>query len=99
MKTLLALFLSGILLAGCGGQSSVKSSFPDVPPKLMDPPAALKTIKPIPSDTKPNDEAPSGVMLSAVTKIITDNYTTCNIYREQIFGLQSWITEQKKLNK
>ncbi len=98
MKTLLALFLSGILLAGCGGGSSVKSSFPDAPPKLMDPPVELKTIKPVPSDIKPTDHTPSTVMLSTLGNIISQNYTTCNLYREQVFGLQSWITQQKRLS-
>ncbi len=98
MKTLLALFLSGILLAGCGGRTSVKSSFPDAPPKLMDPPVMLKTIKPVPSDIKPSDHTPSSVMLSTLGDIVVDNYTTCNLYREQVIGLQGWITQQKSLN-
>lgn len=97
MKSTLLIILSTLFLTACGG-SPVKSSFPDAPPKLMDPPVELKTIKPVPSDIKPTDDTPSGVMFSSVTKIITDNYTTCNLYREQLFGLQSWITEQRKIN-
>lgn len=97
MKSFIIL-CSALTLTACGFGGSVKHSFPDVPPKLMDAPAEMKTIKPMPSETKLVDESPSGIALSAVTKIVTDNYKTCNVYKEQIFSLQSWISAQKKLN-
>ena len=96
MKTITTLFLA-ITLAACGSNPT-KTSFPDVPPKLMDKPAELKIIMPDPVDTKLTDITPSGVELSAVTKVMTDNYKTCNLYKAQIEGLQNWIAAQKSLN-
>jgi len=95
MIAVLALFLSA-----CGSNPSVKYSFPDAPSKLMTKPAALQTVLPKEqlAAIKLDDANASGIQLSTVTKVITNNYTTCNLYQEQIFGLQNWITEQKKLN-
>ena len=89
-----------LFLSACGSNPSVKNSFPDAPEKLMTKPAALQTVLPKEqlAAIKLDDITASGIQLSAVTKVITNNYTTCNLYQEQIFGLQNWILEQKKLN-
>jgi hypothetical protein len=99
MKSLLLIPVV-IVLTGCLASSPIKTSFPDVPTKLMVAPAELKTVEPFVQSSviKIDDVSPSGIPLSVVTKTITDNYKTCNEYKEQIFGLQDWISTQKKLN-
>jgi hypothetical protein len=98
MKSLL-LIPTLLLLSGCIS-SPVKTSFPDVPTKLMAAPAELKTVLPFEQSSiiKINDTTPSGIAPSVMAKTITENYKTCNVYREQIFGLQDWISTQQKLN-
>ena len=70
---------------------------PEPPVKLMEKPVELSTVQDINKSMsiKLNDESPSGIPLSVVIKSVTTNYTTCNAYREQIFGLQEWITKEK----
>ena len=91
--------ISSVLLAGCG-LSPVKSSFPDVPTKLMEKPVEMKTLVPDSELAmyKITDDTASKVSLTVVIKTITDNYKTCNLYKEQVFSLQDWISQQKKLN-
>lgn len=99
MKATAFIVISAFLLSACGGSASVKLSFPTPPPKLMDEPPTLKIIKTVPSDIKPGDIAASDVKISDVAKVVVDNYTTCNVTREQVLGLQSWIKEQAAINK
>lgn len=100
MKKMIIMLPLVMLLSGCG-TLWFKSPFPDVPEKLMTKPAELKTIAPADkvASYQLTDGAPSGIPFSTVSKIIFDNYTTCNLYQEQIFGLQNWILDQKKLNR
>jgi len=73
---------------------------PGRPKQTNDQASSIKTVLPKEqlAAIKLDDANASGIQLSTVTKVITNNYTTCNLYQEQIFGLQNWITEQKKLN-
>ena len=92
------LAIAVVLLSACT-TVPVDYSFPDVPEKLMVPPPPLKTIV---TDGKAapiqlNDNTPSDVKLSALIKIVTENYKTSNKYRELIIELQAWIKEQKEL--
>lgn len=96
MKSLLIIPLV-VILSACGSNPS-KPTFPEPPARLMQTPVELKTI--LPTKTKlglVDKSAASEVPLSAVTKIISDNYTTCNAYKENILGLQEWITVQKAI--
>lgn len=88
MKLLLICVVSMFIISGCAGEPS-RTSFPEPPVKLMDRPADLATF----SDRKETD-----IRLSDVTKMVVFNYNTCNLYKEQVFGLQRWIVEQKKIN-
>jgi hypothetical protein len=100
MKLIVALFTVA-MLAGCATETPYKSPFPTPPARLMEKPAELKVIKEIPvnvTEEALKDSAASTVQLSTVIKIVSDNFGMCYNYKEQIFGLQSWITEQKKLN-
>jgi hypothetical protein len=54
--------------------------------------SAKSELPPTPSIS---DGTSSGVTLSEVTETITDNYGTCNGWREQLIGWQNWYTEQK----
>ena len=91
--------LSLAVLVGCAG-SPVKSPFPDLPVDLMVAPDKLVTLLPNEKADllKLDDSSPSSIVLSQLGKTLTTNYKTCNVYREQIFGLQNWLLEQKKLN-
>ena len=80
--------LSIILLAGCA-QQPTKTSFPDVPEKLMAQPKELKTLDAQGTDIKLTDSSPSKFKLSEISSVITTNYGICNEYREQIFSLQN----------
>jgi hypothetical protein len=77
----------------------VEYSFPDAPAKMMVAPPPLKTI--INDDRAApillNDNTPSDVKLSAMIKIVTENYKISNQYRELVIELQNWIKEQKEL--
>jgi hypothetical protein len=98
---LIAPIIAILLLAGCATETPYKSPFPAVPARLMEPPAELKVIKEIPpniNEAMLTDTAASNIQLSTVIKTVSDNFGMCYNYREQIFGLQSWITEQRKLN-
>lgn len=41
-----------------------------------------------------DDDAATGIALSAVTETVAGNYGTCNLIREQLIGLQGWIEAQ-----
>lgn len=100
MKVIL-ICLFALLITACNSMPVfTNNSFPSAPAELMVPPDELKTLKPISisSVISPTDDKPSDVTLSALTKIITDNYKLSNQFREQIKGLQNWIIEQRKLN-
>ena len=100
MKNTSALLLAILFLstAGCTN-NPVKTSFPDVPTKLMVAPSELQTIQ---SDSLTtisiDDVSASEEKLSAFVKIVTANYTLANRLREQLIDLQLWITTQKSLN-
>ena len=92
------LIMAVALLTACT-TVPVEYSFPDVPTKLMVAPPPLKTIV---TDDKAtpillNDNTPSDVKLSALIKIVTENYKISNQYRELVIELQNWIKEQKEL--
>lgn len=96
MKVLL--ITAVVFLTACASVP-VEYSFPDAPAKLMVAPPPLKTII---TDDKAtpillNDNTPSDVKLSALIKIVTENYKISNQYRELIIELQNWIKEQKEL--
>jgi hypothetical protein len=100
MRNILIIVAMTLLLTGCPNPRVIKNSFPDLPENLMSSP---KEMKPIDSTgvslkTAPTDISPSGIPLSTVAKIISDNYTTCNLNKEQLMLLQQWAREQKKLN-
>ena len=99
MKTILIAFSLTFILTACG-HDPIKTSFPDLPVNLMKAPDELKTLDlpNAPSVIRTSVDLPSKVTLSTVEKSITDNYKTCNLYKEQIFGLQEWLVNQKKLN-
>ena len=48
------------------------------------------------SSGQPND-TPSGVELSGVAKIVTENYGTCIENSTRLSGLQQWVNEQSKV--
>jgi septation ring formation regulator EzrA len=52
----------------------------------------------IPDPTSATDATPSGVSLAEVEHTVATNYSTCNQLREQVKGLQEWISKQGKLN-
>ena len=88
-----------VVLTGCN-HNPIKTSFPNLPDELMKTPIALKTMQTQEQDDAINPAVGeiSSIKLSELTKTVTDNYKTCNAYREQIFGLQDWLLSQKKLN-
>ncbi len=56
--------------------------------------AAARGEKPVPDPSgKPND-ATSGVTASAFADTVAGNYETCNATRDQLIGLQDWITQK-----
>jgi hypothetical protein len=85
-----------ILLVGCS-TSPIKTPFPKAPVEIMAAPAPLKTFHSTPVGDV-NNSSPSGISLSEVGKVVTDNYQTCNLYRAQIRSLQDWINEQYQVN-
>jgi len=93
----LTILLVAIVLAGCGG-NPVKTSFPDVPEKIMVEPKPLQKISASSSSISVNDSSASQFKLSEISAVITANYGICNEYREQIFSLKSWILDQKAAN-
>lgn len=100
MKLILTTIVAAFLLSGCGS-NPFKPPFPDLPEDLMKAPTVLKTINTDEQNAKLklDDTTPSSVVLSTLSKVIVDNYKTCNVYREQIIGLQDWLTQQKVLSK
>ena len=99
MKKLI-IILTALVLSACGGTAYVKNPFPNPPQNLMVPPEKLVTLLTDEQLAKlsVDDQKPSDVMLSTVAETITKNYTLAHKLREQIFGLQQWISEQKRLN-
>lgn len=100
MKSILVLLIVAIVGSGCTKTVLVKNSFPDVPTQLMSPPREMKPIDPTHKSLtiSVTDKTPSGVTLSQISRIISDNYTTCNINKETLLLLQQWVESQKKLN-
>lgn len=100
MKNILSIISMTFMLSGCGLFGPVKTSFPMPSDSLMAAPRELKTIESADATATMNlgDSTPSGIPLSVVTKIVTDNYTTCNLNKEQLLLLQSWVNDQHKLN-
>ncbi len=87
-----------ILLAGCAGPS-VKTSFPDLPEKLMTAPAELTVLDENSIETiNINDKASSEVKLSELIDTVTKNYTITNRIREQLIDLQLWVKTQRAIN-
>lgn len=95
---LLSVILISSMLAACGG-NPVKTSFPDIPEKLMVDPGKLKTLRPDSlTTTKLDDSSDSEIKLSTVGEVVTENYKTANKWRELILELQLWIKTQKSIN-
>jgi hypothetical protein len=59
--------------------------------------AAATGTPPVPLGSGESDGAPSNVAPSAAISGIVDNYGTCNVWREQVIGWQSWHKEQSAL--
>lgn len=100
MKSILTASLAILSLSACGIVGPIQTSFPEPPPHLMKAPGEMKTLA-TPEELKAikiTDETPSKISPVVVIKTITDNYKTCNLYEAQLFGLQEWIREQKKLS-
>lgn len=89
--------LIAFALAGCGG-NPVKTSFPDVPEKLMATPNTLLKLSSDSGSISLSDSSPSKFKLSEISTVISTNYGICAEYKEQIFSLQNWILDQKRLN-
>ena len=97
MKLVIAIFL-GLMLSACGS-NPVKTSFPDLPTKLMVEPTELKTIQANSIETiKLDDSSASDLRLSVLETVVAENYKLANQWREQILNLQLWIKTQKALN-
>jgi len=97
MKLAIAIFL-GVMLSACGS-NPVKTSFPDLPTKLMVEPQTLKTIQTNSIETiKLDDSTASELRLSALEKVVAENYKLANQWREQILELQLWLKTQKSIN-
>lgn len=96
-KTLLICLL---FVTGCATEPVlVKTPFPTPPAELMEKPAELKTIRKTStiSESHLTDTSPSNIDLNTVIRITAENMGTCNKYRDQIFGLQEWITRQQAI--
>jgi hypothetical protein len=96
MKLFLILAIP-FLTVSCASVEPMK--FPEPPAKLMEKPVELKTVGQWPTEISLTDKTDSGIPFTTVSKVITDNYTQCNVYRETIFSWQNWVTEQKKVFK
>lgn len=59
--------------------------------------AAATGTSPVPLGTGQSDGSPSQVAPSAAIAGIADNYGTCNVWREQVIGWQSWYRDQSAL--
>lgn len=95
---MLSLIVVGMLTA-CGTNQSKKTSFPDLPTKLMVAPGELQTIQPDSiTAISIDDKSASDEKLSELLKTITANYTLANRIREQLIDIQLWIQTQKSLN-
>lgn len=94
--------LLSFLLFGCGHSSIlIKPTFPEPPAELMATPPELKTIRKIDTVTESmlTDVTPSNVPLTTMIRITTENMGICHKYRDQILGLQDWITSQQNIDK
>lgn len=101
MKNILIMVALTFVLSGCSwfGKGVIKNSFPDLPEKLMEAPAPLKTNRPADAPKiELTDSSPSGIALSTTVELITENYTIANKNKEQLENLQDWLRQQKKLN-
>lgn len=68
---------------------AVNTAVPNGVVRLLDA-AASDQNPPAPSES---DGAPSQVDLAGLTTGVVDNYGTCNVWREQVMGLQAYIKE------
>jgi len=59
--------------------------------------AAATGTPAVPLGTGQSDGSPSDVAPSAAIGGVVDNYGTCNVWREQVIGWQSWYREQAAL--
>ena len=87
-----------LFLVGCAGPS-VKTSFPDLPEKLMASPAELSVINENSIESIDiNDTTDSEVALSQLLDTVTKNYTISNRIRQQLIDLQLWVRTQRAIN-
>ena len=94
-KLILALTL---MIVGCAGPN-VKTSFPDLPDRLMTTPSELQVIDENSIDSiSISDKSDSDVQLSTLIETVSKNYTTSNRIRQQLLDLQLWIRTQKSIN-
>lgn len=59
--------------------------------------AAATGTAPVPFRAGESPDAPSGLATSTVAASVVDNYGTCNTWREQVIGWQSWYNTQREL--
>lgn len=94
-KLIIALTL---MIVGCAGPS-VKTSFPDLPERLMTTPVELQVIDENSIDSiSVTDTTNSEVQLSTLIDVVTKNYTISNRIRQQLLDLQLWLKTQKSIN-
>jgi len=97
MKLLIALLVL-VPLFGCE-TIPIKYKFPTPPAQLMVEPVTLAVLDKASVNTDLaalKDESPSAFQLSVIAKSVTDNYKTCNLYREKILSWQDWAAQQIK---
>ena len=95
---LVSIVCVALMMIACSSQQA-KSSFPDVPEKLMVDPGQLHTIQSNSIETiKLDDLSDSDLKLSKLGTVISENYKLANRWREQVIELQLWIKTQKSLN-
>lgn len=51
----------------------------------------------VPSAASADDDRPSEIKISEVTSAVTQNYTTCNLWREEVIVWHEWYNKQSKL--
>lgn len=73
-----------ILLTGCSTTVPVQQKFPDAPDTLRQPCPQLDTIK-------------DPVLLSELTKSVTNNYTTYHTCANRVDAWNDWYAKQKKI--
>lgn len=59
--------------------------------------AAASATAPVPYSAGQSPDAPAGIEASTVSATVADNYGTCNVWREQVLGWQSWYASQRSL--